>query len=81
MFPEHWERGTGTWNVEHHFVKSWYEGGIPISCVPIRDGTCSKSDGNDVPGTLIRNEEHFQKNHDRPQVMINEKMCSSTYIH
>jgi hypothetical protein len=31
MFPEHWERGTGTWNVERHFVKSWYEGGIPIS--------------------------------------------------
>jgi len=26
MFPEHWERGTGTWNVEHRFVKSWYEG-------------------------------------------------------
>jgi hypothetical protein len=26
MFPEHWERGTGTGNVEHHFVKSWYEG-------------------------------------------------------
>ena len=26
MFPEHWERGTGMWNVEHRFVKSWYEG-------------------------------------------------------
>jgi hypothetical protein len=27
MFPEHWERGkSGTGNVEHHFVKSWYEG-------------------------------------------------------
>jgi hypothetical protein len=58
MFPEHWERGTGTWNAEHHFVKSWYEKGIPISYVPIGDGMCSKSDGNDVLGTLFRNEEH-----------------------
>jgi hypothetical protein len=46
------------WNMVHHFVKSWYEGGIPISYVPIIDGTCSKSDGNDVPGMLFRNEEH-----------------------
>ena len=57
MFPEHWECGTGTWNVEHRFVKSWFEGGIPIPYVPIRDGTRSKCDGNDVPGTLFRNEE------------------------
>jgi hypothetical protein len=45
------------WNVEHHFVKSWYEKGILISYVPIRDGTRSKCDGDDVPGTLFRNEE------------------------
>jgi len=56
MFPEHWERGTGMWNVEHRFVKSRYERGIPIPYVPIRDGTRSKCDGNDVPGTLFRNE-------------------------
>ena len=56
MFPEHWERGTGMWNVEHRFVKSRYKRGIPIPYVPIRDGTRSKCDGNDVPGTLFRNE-------------------------
>ena len=44
-------------NVEHRFVKSWFEGGIPIPYVPIRDGTRSKCDGNDVPGTLFRDEE------------------------
>jgi hypothetical protein len=49
----------GTGNVEHHFVKSWYEGGIHISYVSIRDGTRSKCVGNDVPGTLFRNEEHI----------------------
>jgi hypothetical protein len=44
--------------VEHHFVKSWNEEGIPIPYVPIIDGTRSKFDRNDVPGTMLWNEEH-----------------------
>jgi hypothetical protein len=44
--------------VEHHFVKSWNEEGIPILYVPIIDGTRSKFDRNDVPGTMLWNEEH-----------------------
>jgi hypothetical protein len=35
--------------------------GIPISYVPIRDETRSKCDGNDVPGTLLWNEERVPK--------------------
>jgi hypothetical protein len=57
MFPEHWEHGMGTWNMERNFVKTWCEGGIPILYVPIKNGTRSKCDGNDVLGTLFRNEE------------------------
>jgi hypothetical protein len=51
VFPEHWGRGTGTWNMEHHFVKSWNEEGIPIPYVPNIDGTRPKCNWNDVPRT------------------------------
>jgi len=44
------ERGTS-------FCEIMVRRGIPIPYVPIRDGTRSKCDGNDVPGTLFRNEE------------------------
>jgi hypothetical protein len=33
--------------------------GIPISYAPVRGGTRSKCVGNDVPGTLFRNEERI----------------------
>lgn len=32
-------------------MKSWHERGMPISYVPIRNGTRSKCDGHDVPRT------------------------------
>jgi hypothetical protein len=34
MFPEHWERGTGTWNAEHYFVKPLGNVSILILYVP-----------------------------------------------
>jgi hypothetical protein len=56
MFPEHWERGTS-------FCEIMVRRGIPISYVPIRDGTRSKCDGNVVPETLFRNEERVPNLH------------------
>jgi hypothetical protein len=52
MFPEHWERGTGTWNAEHHFVKPPRNVSIHIPYVPNIVGTRSKCFRNDVPGTM-----------------------------
>jgi hypothetical protein len=42
MFPEHWERGTGTWNTEHDFVKP--PGNVSILILYVRNkvGTRSK---------------------------------------
>jgi hypothetical protein len=52
MFLKHWERGTGTWNAEHHFVKPPENVSILIPYVPNIVGTHSKCFWNDVPGTM-----------------------------
>jgi hypothetical protein len=51
MFPEHWERGTGTWT-RNTICETTWDVSILILYVPNRVGTRSKFYWNDVPGTI-----------------------------